>query len=73
MPALVPRTASLALSQAVLPAVQSLAGQGIAEALEADAGLRAGLQVRAGVIVHSGLASDCSAFGTADAAASALS
>jgi alanine dehydrogenase len=72
MPALVPRTASLALSQAVLPAVQSLA-RGIDEALDADAGLRAGLQVRAGAVVHAGLASDCGVRVTSTSPASALS
>jgi alanine dehydrogenase len=64
MPALVPRTASLALSQVVLPAVQLLAHRGIDEALDADAGLRAGLQVRGGEVVHAGLASDCIAWTT---------
>jgi alanine dehydrogenase len=61
IPALVPRAASLALSQAVLPAVHALARYGIDEALDADAGLRAGLQVRAGAVIHAGLASDCGA------------
>ncbi len=42
MPSAVPREAALAISAAVLPYARALAGRGIAEALHADAGLRAG-------------------------------
>ena len=59
MPALVARTATLALTCATLPYVRALADQGIDAALAADAGLRAGLQIRAGAVTHAGLAADC--------------
>jgi alanine dehydrogenase len=58
MPALVARTATLALAQAALSCVQLLADRGVAAALRTDAGLRAGLQVWDGAIVHPGLAAD---------------
>jgi alanine dehydrogenase len=58
MPALVARTATLALAQAAFPHVQLLADRGVAAALRTDAGLRAGLQVWDGAIVHPGLAAD---------------
>ncbi|MEO8509534.1 MAG: alanine dehydrogenase, partial [Betaproteobacteria bacterium] len=57
-PSLVARTATLALTQATLPAVRVLAAQGVARALAADRHLAAGLMVRAGDIVHAGLAAD---------------
>ncbi len=58
MPALVARTATLALTRASLPYVRALADNGIDAALAADAGLRAGLQIRAGAVMHAGLAAD---------------
>jgi alanine dehydrogenase len=58
MPALVARTATLALAQASLPYVRALAGAGVDAALAADPGLRAGLQVRDGHVTHAGLAAD---------------
>ncbi|HEY2864357.1 MAG TPA: alanine dehydrogenase [Casimicrobiaceae bacterium] len=58
MPALVARTATLALSQVTLPRVRLLADLGVAGALRADADLRAGLQVWDGAIVHPALAAD---------------
>jgi alanine dehydrogenase len=58
MPALVARTATLALTQATLPSVLSLADRGIDGALAADDGLRAGLQVRGGEVTHPALAAD---------------
>lgn len=57
MPGAVARTATKALTHATLPYVQALAAQGLA-ALDADAGLNAGLHVRAGRITHPGLAQD---------------
>ena len=57
MPGAVARTATDALTHATLPYVRALAAQGLA-ALDADAGLRAGLQVHAGKITHAGLAQD---------------
>ncbi|MEO8754239.1 MAG: alanine dehydrogenase, partial [Casimicrobiaceae bacterium] len=61
MPALVARTATLALTQATLPVARAIAGQGIAQALADDAGLAAGALVRDGAIVHPGLAADAAA------------
>ena len=58
MPALVARTATLALARATLPYVRVLADAGIDAALAADPGLRAGLQVRDGQVTHPGLAAD---------------
>jgi alanine dehydrogenase len=57
MPGAVARTATEALTHATLPYLQALAAQGLA-ALDADAGLRAGLHVHAGAITHAGLAQD---------------
>jgi alanine dehydrogenase len=57
MPGAVARTATKALTHATLPYVQALATLGLA-ALDADAGLQAGLQVDAGKITHAGLAQD---------------
>ena len=58
MPALVARTATLALTGATLPYVLRLATLGIDRALAEDAGLAAGLMVSDGSIVHAGLARD---------------
>jgi len=57
MPGAVARTATEALTHATLPYLQALAAQGLA-ALDADAGLKAGLHVHAGTITHAGLAQD---------------
>jgi alanine dehydrogenase len=57
MPGAVARTATDALTHATLPYVLALAAEGLA-ALDADAGLKAGLQVHAGKITHAGLAQD---------------
>ncbi|OHE57408.1 MAG: alanine dehydrogenase [Thiobacillus sp. GWE1_62_9] len=57
MPGAVARTATKALTHATLPYVQALAAQGLA-ALESDAGLKAGLHVQDGRIIHAGLAQD---------------
>ncbi len=56
MPAAVPRSASLALSAAVLPHVTALAGKGLASALRDDAGLAAGLQIHGGQVTHAAIA-----------------
>ena len=61
MPALVPRTASFALGLRSLPYVERLAGLGTDAAVAADAGLREGLQIRRGRIVHAGLRTDAGA------------
>jgi alanine dehydrogenase len=60
MPALVARTASLALAAAALPYVRRLA-DGLANALERDAALAAGVMTWDGAIVHPGLAADTGA------------
>ena len=60
MPALVARTASLALAAAALPYVRRLA-DGLAHALERDAALAAGVMTWDGAIVHPGLAADTGA------------
>ena len=57
MPGAVAHTATKALTHATLPYVRALASQGLA-AIEADAGLKAGLHVHAGRITHAGLAQD---------------
>ena len=59
MPALVARTATLALGQATLPRVLALAA-GVDQALRDDPGLAQGAQVWDGAVVHEGLARDSS-------------
>ena len=57
MPGAVARTATKALTHATLSYAQALAEKGLA-ALDADPGLKAGLHVHAGRIMHPGLAQD---------------
>jgi alanine dehydrogenase len=52
LPALVPRTATLALARATLPYVLAIANRGVEGALAADAGLRCGLQTSDGRVLH---------------------
>ena len=52
MPGAVPRTATLALSNATLPHIRALADLGWREALQRDPGLRDGLNVHAGQLRH---------------------
>src|SRR5207244_4374170 len=52
IPASVPRTATLAFSQAILPYVRSLAQRGLAGALQDDPGLRGALLVHDGKVTH---------------------
>ncbi|HEX4858761.1 MAG TPA: alanine dehydrogenase [Usitatibacteraceae bacterium] len=52
IPAAVPRSASLMLSAAVLPYVESLAARGLTEALRDDPGFAAGLQIHGGQVTH---------------------
>lgn len=56
VPAAVPVTATRALSNALLPYVQRIAGVGLVEALNADAGLGRGVAVAEGRVVSPGLA-----------------
>jgi alanine dehydrogenase len=66
MPGGVPRTSTLALTNATLPYVQSLARHGWEKACRADPALRAGINVRAGQVTCQGVAE---AFGLPLAAA----
>jgi len=52
MPGAVPRTSTLALTNATLPYVRALADLGWRAAFERDPGLAAGLNVHAGEITH---------------------
>ncbi len=56
MPGAVARTSTLALTNATLPFVLVLAGQGWARAMADDAGLRGGLNVHAGTVAHPAVA-----------------
>jgi len=56
MPGAVPRTSTIALTQATLPYILKLADRGWKEALRADAHLRHGLNVADGKIVHPAVA-----------------
>jgi len=58
MPALVARTATLALAAATLPYARALAARGTVAAAAADAGLAAGVMTFDGEVVHAGLARD---------------
>jgi len=58
MPAAVARTATLALTQATLPHVLALVGQGLQQACAGNAHLAAGLQTHRGGVCHRGLAED---------------
>jgi alanine dehydrogenase len=56
MPGAVPITSTYALTNATLPYLIELADLGVEEALERNAGLRMGLNVRAGEITHAAVA-----------------
>ena len=58
MPGACARTSPLALTQATLPYALALASKGLNGALQADAGLKAGLQIHAGHLTHEALARD---------------
>ncbi len=58
MPAAVARTATLALAQATLPYVKALCTKGLQAAVTSDAGLREGVQLHDGQVVHALLARD---------------
>lgn len=58
MPGAVPRTSTLALTQATLPHALALANLGWREAMRRDAGLRQGLQVWNGAITYAPLAQE---------------
>ncbi|BCM89351.1 alanine dehydrogenase [Abditibacteriota bacterium] len=56
MPGAVPRTSTMALTNATLPYVRRLADHGWREACRSDAALAKGLNIVAGQIVHNGVA-----------------
>jgi len=56
MPGAVPRTSTLALTNATLPYARALADLGWQAALKRDPGLAAGLNVQGGEIVHPAVA-----------------
>ena len=56
IPAAVPRSASMALSAAVLPHVLALASKGLLQALRDDMGLADGLQIHGGHVAHAAMA-----------------
>jgi alanine dehydrogenase len=56
MPGAVPITSTYALTNATLPYVIELAERGVEAALDANEGLRAGLNVKAGEITHPAVA-----------------
>jgi alanine dehydrogenase len=58
MPGAVARSSALALNNATLPYVKALADKGWQQALAADAGLKAGLNVVDGRVVHAAVARD---------------
>lgn len=58
MPGAVARSSTLALNNATLPYVKALADKGWQQALAADAGLKAGLNVLDGRVVHAAVAKD---------------
>ncbi len=60
IPGAVPRTASLALANATLRAIQRLAGAGLRPALQADAGLARGLNTHQGAITYPAVAATLS-------------
>jgi len=58
MPGAVARSSAQALNNATLPYVKALAGKGWKQALAEDGGLKAGLNVLEGRVVHAAVARD---------------
>ena len=58
MPAAVPRSATVALAQAILPFLLALADKGVSRALREDDGLAQGLQICNGRITHAAVATE---------------
>jgi alanine dehydrogenase len=56
MPGIVPRTSTVALTNATLPYLLRLASQGVEEAVRADAGLAKGVNLAGGKITYRGVA-----------------
>jgi len=56
MPGAVPRTSTLALTNATLPYVQEIAGKGLARALQDNVPLRGGVNVTGGFVTHPAVA-----------------
>src|SRR5690606_23811170 len=57
MPGAVPRTSSIALSNATLPYVLKIADYGLRDAMQRDLGLGNGLNIHAGHVTHPAVAS----------------
>ncbi|CAG7618550.1 alanine dehydrogenase [Paenibacillus allorhizosphaerae] len=58
MPGAVPRTSTLALTNATLPYGLEIAGRGVTEAIRSNAALRTGVNVMGGTITHATVAKD---------------
>ena len=58
MPAALPRSASISISNAILPYLLALTDKGLRQALRDDAGLMAGLQMHSGRITHAAVAAE---------------
>ena len=58
MPAAVPRSASTALSAAILPYITSLANHGLLRAMRDNEGFSKGLQIHGGHVTHAAVAAE---------------
>ncbi len=58
MPAAVPRSASMALSAAILPYITSLANHGLLRAMRDNEGFSKGLQIHGGHVIHAAVAAE---------------
>lgn len=58
MPAAVPRSASMALSGAILPYITSLANHGLLRAMRDNEGFSKGLQIHGGHVTHAAIATE---------------
>jgi len=56
MPGAYPRTSTLALTNATLPYIKTLAGKGVVRAVKEDASIKSALNTYAGEVVHTALA-----------------
>lgn len=55
LPAVVPQTSTVALTDATLPYIQLIAGLGVEQAIESDVSVRSGLNIQHGLVVHEGV------------------
>jgi alanine dehydrogenase len=56
MPGIVPRTSTYALTNATLPFLLQLAGDGVDRAIRSDSGLAKGVNLKDGKVTHRGVA-----------------